>query len=233
MIDEAADAEFPGIANRYIRKDGAFVFHGRLARFDPTNPDYEITTWKVGDGAAVESDSTYAQLRGLSFSRPRKYIINSALFTPQGIADADIAGQLVEDSGSISSFGLRSISADNLRIADSVLTGNNANDECRLYGDYYVTVFNTPTTRVTRIVFRSMHPDDPRAPAVWALMCGIDISDRIKLKTTNPGGGGWVDEFFFVEGITYDVQPLQPDYQNVTLTLDVSPASDYDFPWTP
>ncbi len=231
VIDEAADAEFPGIANRYVSK-GIFVFHGRLARFNPTDGQYRIHTWKVGDGAQVAINNDYAHLRGLGFSRPRQYVRNSAYFTPQGILDVNLGGQVIEDPTSIAAYGIHSISAENLRIADSVLTGNTGAEECLLYGDYFVTVYADPQTRVNQLVFRSMAPEDSRAASLWNLMCNVDISDRIQLKCTNPGGGGFNDDLFFVEGISYDVRPLQPSYADVTLTLDVSPAFYYDFPWT-
>lgn len=233
VIDEAAEAEFPAVANRFIDKSGAFVFHGRLARFEPG--DYTtkgILTWKVGDGAAIVGDSTYAQMRGLSYSRSRQKVINSALITPQGVAIADVAAMRHEDTGSQDAYGLHGFTADNLRILTSVLTGNDANDECELYADYLITVYNEPQTRVDQITFRSIHPDDPRAAKVWALLCGIDISHRIQLKCSTPERE-FDDEYFFVEGITYQVDPLAPEYEDVTLTLDLSPAAYYDYPWTP
>lgn len=233
VIDECADAEFPGFANRYVSKEGLFTFHGRLARFDPFGDSYGIQTWKVGDGAAIAGDANYAQLRGLSFSRPRSSLINSCLITPQGVAEADIPTMQVEDAGSISTYGVHSFSAENLRILNSALSGNNAKDECLLYSNFFVSTYNEPRTRVNQIVIRSLDPSDSRAATVWSLMCNVEISDIIHLNTTHPGGGGFDDDFF-VEGISYDVQPLQPDFANVTLTLDVTPRTYYpaDWDWT-
>ncbi len=239
VIDDLCDAEFPGIANRWISKKtvntepGAFVFHGRLARFDPTDPSYDIEFWKAGDGAAITGSSDYAQIRGLTFGRARADLVNSALFTYQAIADVAIPEMLVEDSTSITAYGRRTKSADNLRLKFSVLTGNDAHDECILFGNYWVTVFKDPQTRIRQLVFRSLAPSDPRAAKVWALMCGVEISDIITVNVTGPGVGGFEDVDYFVEGITYQVDPLQPTFQNVTLTLDLSPRAWYDFEWVP
>lgn len=231
VIQDAADAEFPGIANFYVARDGTVTFHGRLARFNPTESQYGITTWTLGDGAAVLADPTICQIRGLGWTRPRANVINSAFCAPKGILDADRAGQIVTDPTSIGAYGLHSWSSENLLIKESVLTGNDANAECLLYSTYYVDNYKDPRTRVNQITVRSLHPDDVRAAAVWAFMCSVDISDIITLTTTHPGGGGF-NEDFYVEGITYNVSPLQPDYANVELILDVSPRAYYTFTWT-
>src|SRR5262249_51455116 len=126
-IDDACDAEFPGIANRYMSKTGDFTFHGRLARFNAlSDPEFGIRVWKAGDGEAIAGNSSYAQIRELGFSDPTAAIVNSALFTPQGVKDADIPDLLVEDAISISEYGVCSKDAQDLHILEDVLTGNNA-----------------------------------------------------------------------------------------------------------
>ncbi len=238
VIDDLCDAEFPGIANRWVSKEtpfndpGQFVFHGRLARF-VADSSYEITYYKAGDGAAIAgAPGEYAQIRGLTFGRARADLVNSATFTFQGITDPEIPEMLVEDATSIINYGRRTKSADNLRLNFSVLTGNDAHDECILFGNYWVTVFKDPQTRVRQVVFRSLGPEDPRAAKLWDLMCGVEISDVITLNTLHPGTGGFDDVDYFVEGINYQVTPLNPAYPNVTLTLDLSPRAWYDFEWT-
>jgi hypothetical protein len=59
-------------------------------------------------------------------------------------------------------------------------------------------------------------------------MCGVDISDIIRLKTTHHNGVGGFDEDFFVEGLHYTASPLSDNYVDVELTLDVSPRALYD-----
>jgi len=52
VIQDAADAEFPGVANLYVSKEGVVTFHGRLARFNPTDAQYGIDSWDLGDQGA-------------------------------------------------------------------------------------------------------------------------------------------------------------------------------------
>lgn len=233
VIDDACDAEFPGIANRYIDKEGVFRFVGRLQRFDAlTNPDFGVQQWKVGDGATVNNNLSYAQMRSLAFGRPRDAIINSAQFTPQGIADSGIDDCLVTDPTSIGLYGERSKAGiENLLVLHDNLTGNNAKDTCIDYGSYWVAARKDPKTRISSITIRSLHPDDPRAPAVWRLLCGIDISDIVILKCATPRGG-FDDAMHFVEGLSYQIGPARPEYDNVTLTLMLTPQDDFDYAWT-
>lgn len=225
VLDDAADAEFPGVANRYVSKTGIFSFKGRLARFNPTDPTYGITTWKAGDEAAFVGDSSTAVISGLKFTRGKTNLINAAIATPTGIADADIAGQFDSDAVSIAAFGARSISFPNLITQQGNETGTpDALDETKKFASYYVDNFKDPRNRVSQIVFRPQATSGARGAAVWALMCGVEISDRISLTTTHPGGGGF-NEDFYVEGITYEVVPMTASHPEVTLTLDLSPTA--------
>jgi hypothetical protein len=229
VIDEAVEAEFPGVALRFVDRDGIFVFHGRLARFKPEVVQYDIDTWRCGDGAAILADPTRAQIRPpFTFQRPRANIINAYLSYPKGIAAADMAAQIVTDAASIAAHGTRSRSAPDLIILSSDLTGNDGNAECQLYGTYYVTNYAQAQTRINGLTFRSLRPDDDRAAATWDLICGVEITDLIDVDISHPGGGGIADEFF-VEGIRYELEPLVGDldtgYPDVTLTLDVSPRA--------
>lgn len=216
-ITDAADAEFPGVANFYMAKDGKATFHGRLARFNPTNPQYGITTWNVGD---IANSSGRAVIYGLDYDRDKDRIINSALATPENIADDDIEAQRVQNAASIAAYGTRSWSAENLILEGSWLTGNTAVDECRLvYATYYVTNYRDPQTRVTRLTFKN-YPGATWSSANQALVSGIDISDRIHLLTATG-----FNAYFFVEGLHYVVEPASDSFLNVTLDVDVSPAA--------
>jgi len=120
---------------------------------------------------------------------------------------------------------VRTWSARDLLVYQGTTTGNNNLQETALYGLYHLRNYADPRTRVDQITFKSLRPDDSRAAATWDLMTTVDISDVVELTVTNPGGGGFSSEPFYVEGISYEVGPLTPDYQDVTLTLDVSPAA--------
>lgn len=216
-ITDAAEAEFPTVANFYMQKDGKATFHGRLARFNPTNPQYGIATWNVGD---VANQSGRAVIYDLDYDRDKDRIINSALATPQGIADADIEAQRVTNAASIATYGTRSWSAENLCILSSWLTGKTAVAECKdVFATYHVTNMNQPATRVNRVTFKSF-PGAPWSAANQALVSGIDISDRVHLLTSNGFNG-----YHFVEGLHYVVEPASDSFLNVTLDVDLSPAA--------
>jgi hypothetical protein len=254
-LQDAADAEFPGVANIYADKHNNVTFHGRLARFSPETVDpgtelWDWRQWRAGDGSITAVDTSYAQIRRLSFSRERKAIINAAMALPdrngeKQLTGAEIIGQIVADDGpgqSIDKYGVRSWSAENLLTAYKLGEAgesptNNDLTETKKFAHYYVDNYKMPATRVTQLGLRSIHPDDSRGPATWRLLCGVEISDEIRLKTSHPGGG-FEDDKFYVEGISYDVNPLtgpwrgsdeemHAGYADVTLTLDVSPRSRY------
>jgi hypothetical protein len=245
-LEDAADAEFPGVANIYVDKNGLVTFHGRHARFDPVGVAsgaggaWDWHRWKAGDGSITGIDTSYAQIRRLGFARPRKNIINAAMALPDrngetALTPAEIFGQIVSDAGgptsSAAKYGIHSWSAENLLTARQLGTvlgpTNNDLTETKKFATYYIDNYKLPQSRVTQLGFRSIHPDDSRGPATWHLLTGVEISDVIALKTEHPGGGGF-DEDFFVEGISYEVRPLTPDYADVTLGLDISARAHYD-----
>ena len=228
VIEDAADAEFPGVANFYFAKDGKATFHGRLARFHPQDANYHISTWKCGDMAAVAADSTRAIIFELGFDRDKDKVINSVLAVPKGATEAQVTGQWVNNAASIADFGVRSISFEDLLTGEGYIGGTTALQETHKFAEYYVDNMAQPKTRVNKITFKRVGPADTWGAREWALMCGVDISDRIDLRTTHMGGGGF-DEMFYVEGLHYSAKPLSDQFVDVELTLDVSPASYYDF----
>lgn len=228
VIQDAADSEFPGVANFFASKTGILTFHGRKARFDPTNPQYGINHWYAGDMVAVNSSpSTTAPISSLEFARDDEHLYNAVLSTPQGIKSADIAGQLVTDSTSISAYGTRSLSFENLLTAGGKDDGLLANDETKLFANYYVDNYKDPRNRISTVSFRPKAVGSTGATALWDLMCGVEIGDLITITTTHSGGGGF-DEDFYIEGIHYEADLLlQTPYTNVTLSLDLSPKAYY------
>lgn len=231
VMQDAAEAEWPGVANIYVSKAGVVTFHGRRARFFPDVAEYDIDEWTIGDHVEMAADPTgTAQIRGLSYIRDQSMVINSALATPEGIDDEDIQFQFVTDSGSIVTHGLHSWSAENLLTAGHKLGTTDALEETRLFAQYYVDNYAAPRERVTNLVVKSLRPTDPRAAYTWRVLTEIEISDIIHVMTS------YQDEFgaqpalqadYFVEGIRYEIRPLTPDYDDVTMTLDLSPAEYY------
>lgn len=226
VLQDAADGEFPGVANLYMDKTGVVNFKGRLARFNPTDPTYGINTWHVGDRAAVDAHSSWAQIQTLSFDRDAAKIINAALFAPQGIADTDIAGQLVADSGSVTTYGTRTYTGSELLTAGGETDGNDANQETKLFADYYVDNFKDPATLISQVTFTNPKPGAANETAQWLFLCGVEISDVVVITTTHPGGGGFATVNYFVEGIQYQAVPAQ-NGPLITMTLTLSPAVYY------
>lgn len=232
-LQDAADTEFPGgVANIFMSKDGAVIFHGRYARFFPGRPGYGINHWYAGGKAQAEADEDVAVIRSpLVFRRSKNDILNAVIAMPQGIDDVDAPGQLVKDDDSIDTYGWRSASFENLLVYTGDDHGGGqttALEETYKYADYYVGNYKTPRTRVTQLSFVGRSPSDTLSPALWALICGVEIGDLISLNTVHPGGGGF-DEDFYVEGIHYSARPARTDMHDIQLTLDVSPRSFYDY----
>jgi hypothetical protein len=234
---DAADAEFPGVANLYVDRYGRVVFHGRFARFDPdgtsSGAEWDFTRW----AAATREDVTsgLAQIREFQFNRPRTRIINSYCAWPELDENHDPfdqaligTNQIKTDPTSIAAYGYRGQEAPALiikQLKPSVGTSTGA-EQCELYGDYYVNNYAEPRKNIERITFKTLSPDDAlsRDAATWALMTRADISDVIHLFVDE---AGLSDAEFFIEGISGECRVGNPDYDFVTVTPNLSPAAYY------
>jgi hypothetical protein len=222
---DAADAEFPGAANLYVSKSGILTFHGRFARFNPQVAAYNINERNVGDPSLTSVDPTAVPLAALGFTSGADNIINSCLSYPQEIAAADLAAQLVTDTASITAYGLHAESFSDLQTSYDIANGVTANDAAKLFGTYYVENMAEPRPRVNQMVFRTKGVSDPLSGPLWIQMTLCEISDLLNLTTAHPGGGGFADVPFFVEGLHYSITPLNGEVSDVTLTCDVSPSA--------
>ncbi len=240
-IMESVDAEFPGVGNVYCDRFGVLCVHGRFARFDPvgtaaaTGGVWDFHDWKAGDGAAVNSSPTdTAHLRTFSMSRDLSKVINVASASPKSEDTvADFTTQVVVETPvqlSKAAYGIRAWSTDGLLTKEGVtdgLTGAGADwQECKLFAQYYVDNYKVPRNRIEQITFRSMDVNTAGAAANWELLTECDLNDRVAITITGPGGGGFTDHMFFIEGIHEEHKPLNDSMDDITLTLDLSPA-DY------
>ena len=223
-IWDAAEAEFPGIANCFISKDGKFVFHGRLARFNPTDPQYNITTWECSDIPSWSAGKAVVFGMG-PYGPDGDRIINQAQCFPEGIEEFYMNDQTIRDETSIGIHGVRPWSAENLIIGGSWLTGNDAKTECQAYAQYFIDNYAQAFTELRNLRFKWLPPGAPYATEVNALMSRIDISDRILLTTAN----GFSD-YFYVEGLHYVAKPASDQYHEVVLDVDLSPATHWEIP---
>ena len=246
VIQEAAEAEFPGVSNVYTDRFGRLAVHGRLAKFDPAGVAagaaagaWDFHHWNAGDGEAVASaPATYAQIRRFAFNRGLSKIVNSALAYPvrtdakETTPDSDIAGQLVQDLTSIGTYGIRSWSRENLLTKSGLLDSSTALGETRRFAEFMVDQYAQPQNRVTEITFQSISPTKTGASENWRLLSKVDISDLIDVTIASPGGGGFTDAVFFVEGVHEECRPLntEHDFESVSLDLSPQPSNDAIFP---
>jgi hypothetical protein len=245
VIQDCADAELPNAANFFMDKWGQPAFRGRFARLKPqiygpriggmTPPAgfQTINFWEVGDKPAAQTFGI-APIAEIEWALDLKNVINACLCTPNGIAQKDIEGQLVFDSDSIAQYGTRVLTITDLLTLDSVEGGDgtgqpsrDANDECKIFAQYYVDNYAQPVETITRLEFHSRDPRDSLGPALWAFICGVEIGDVVKVWTTNPGGGGFRETQFFVEGIHNVVLPLEGGFLDWTMSLDLTPRAWY------
>jgi hypothetical protein len=78
-----------------------------------------------------------------------------------------------------------------------------------------------------------MRPTQSGASENWRLLSKVDISDLIDVTIEAPGGGGFTDATFFVQGIHEECRPLNDDHDFETVSLDLSPQpTDNPFPVT-
>lgn len=229
VVRDAADAEFPGLANVFMSREGVFTFFGRYRRFFPDRPEYGVNFWEAGGSAEALADDTVALIQSFVFGLEKDDMTNRALALPQGVDETDVPGNLVEDATSITDFGL--LPMDGLV---DLLTWHGHNDdlsettaveETLKFAQFYVDNRKTPYPRITQLVFTMRDPEQSSATANWALLQGVEIGDNITVTTTHRGGGGFAEDFF-VEGIT-EVDEAMGEYNKVTMTLTVSPGSWY------
>jgi hypothetical protein len=234
-VRDAADAEFPGVANVYEDRFGRVVFHGRFARFDPEGvateeANWDFTRWNAATGSDV--DEEIAQIREFAFNRPRSRIINSYLAWPHSDENGfefpreDIEALIRTDPTSIGIYGYRGgHDAPGLIIKENVNNSNTGAEECGLFGDYYIANYATIHKNVQRVTLKSLHPDDPRAEATWAAMVGMDISDGMNLTVSE---AGFSAESYFIDGLSVSCRYLNPEYDMVTVTPNLTPEAYYD-----
>jgi hypothetical protein len=233
-VRDAADAEFPGVANFYEDRYGRCAFHGRFARFDPEGTEASASNWDfVRYEAATRGDVTtgVAQVREFSYNAPRARIINAFLAWPRADENgvefdrSEIPNQLVTDATSITNFGYRNpLDSPDLIIKEHKTNGNTGAEECVLFGQFYVSNYAEPRKAVQSVVFKSLRPTDDRAAATWDLMTRCDVADAIHLTIDE---ADLADEPFFVDGISVECRPLQPTFDMVTVTPNLTPASYY------
>lgn len=235
-LRQAADAEFPGVANVYEDRFGRVVFHGRGARFDPdtVSAGAAVGAWlfdryNAATGEDVVTD--FAQIREFSYNRPLDRIINTYVAWPgedeNGVLfdQANVSTLTKSDATSYGKYGFCGVEKGNLIIKQEKSPGTRTGIEmCGLFGTFYVTNYASPKKNIQRVTFKSLEPGDSRAAATWELMTKCDVSDIIALTIDEAGIAA---EDYFVEGMTITCRPLRDGLDYVEFTPNLSPASYY------
>lgn len=225
IVNDAADAEFPTVANLFVSSSGVISFRGRFARFNPTA--YGISQWAAGTMGNVTSG--VAQVRVLEYETTKRQVFNSALCYPDpnrhfiagALVPVVMEDQLRTDTASISKWGMSSWSAENLLTLRHNSNGNTGAEECQLFAQYVVENYSDPLPRVTRIGLKALRDSDPRAADVWAMMCGAEIGDTVALTTD------WISGDYFIEGITARAHELDGTIPYAEVEYDLSPAAHW------
>lgn len=234
-LRDACDAEFPFIANMYCNRHGTFSFRGRYSRFYPDDvaaepgSQWDFTRWAVGDGPAIQTDPTRAQMRVLGFQRARSNIINVAVGYPQGIAPADMPNAVYADPTSIAAYGKHAAQPmSDLLTLEGIVSGYDDKTECAKFAELLVKNQKDPREAVSSLQLKSVYPQDARASSTWALITQADISHIVNVAVGYPGGTGLAgaspDDDYYIEGRQMRVRPLQSTFDYVELDLEVSPA---------
>jgi len=237
VIQEAAQAEFPNVAQFFIDKSGNAAFSGRGIRFAPTSyPDW-ITTWRVGDDAAVQADPTLLPIVDIQTSYGKANLYNFVTCYPRNVDDKGIAAAYpglggVADSVSIGKYGRRSLVIPDLLTLDGSTSGKTGVLECKDFALYHLNNYKNPTIRVDSITFHGQMDDGTTAPGgasgnLWDFILNVEINHIINITTANPGGGGLSSVDYFVEGIQNNISRLNDRIPNWEMTLDLSPRALY------
>lgn len=230
---DAADAEFPGVANFYEDRFGRCCFHGRAARFDPEGTEAGGANWDFQEfSAGTYEDGTAIEVKDFSYNAPRARIINSYVAWPR--ADEDgiefdrdlIQDMLKTDATSITNFGYRGGEAGDLIVKSEIHAPNRTGPElCELYAQFYIDNYSDIKKAVQSVLFQSCPPGDARASATWNMMTKADISDRMILTIDE---ADLAAEPFFIDGISVECRPLNPTYDLVNFTPNLTPGSYYN-----
>jgi hypothetical protein len=238
-LRDACDAEFPFIANMYVDRRGMFSFRGRYSRFDPDGvaaepgSTWDFTRWPVGDGNAIIADSSRAQMRVLSYGRGRRDVINVAIATTQGIAPADVPGQVFANTASITAYGQHAAPPmSDLLTSDyagpGTISPTTGKKQCALYAELLVKNQKDPRESITALQLKAIQPTDPRASATWAMLTQADIAHIINVKMGYPGGTGFSGaspaDDYYIEGRRLRVDALNTGYDYVEADYELSPA---------
>ncbi len=237
-LRDAADAEMPFIANIYINRSGLFCFRGRYSRFNPDQvaaeplSNWDFTRWKVGDGKAIHTDPTRAQMRLLSYTRDRADLINAAMCYPQGTPATAIPDQVYGNTASIAAYGKHAANPltdliTDIYVGPGTISPDDGKTQCFMYAELLVKNKKDPRLCPTELQVKAINPSDFRASATWDILTRSDISHIVNIAAGYAGGtgliGGATQDDYYIEGRSLVVRPANTQYDYVELNLEVTP----------
>lgn len=226
-LHDCHDAEFKGVAIAFMSKTGDYTFHGRKIRFDPAAYPTFVHTYTAADGPRQVGNNSWGKISDIGWGDAEDKIINACLVTPEGIDEADVAGQLATDPTSIGALGVMQQSFTGILCNGNVNTGNTDLDECLLVAQYYVDNFTTPLPQIAKLVFIGRDPADPTEDGTWDIILNVELGDLISVVTVDAGGGGF-NAGHFVEHISQTSEQGNGNFTKRRLELVLSPQALYD-----
>lgn len=250
VIQDAADAEFPGLANFYMDRSGRAVFRGRNFRFNPLSSSWTrpAKLWTFGDSGAIDHYDTpsfpqydtinhpFLPMANLTYVLNKERLYNYVQITPATgerasggtyFQNKNFFQQLVKDDASVAHYGKRDLTISGLLVAAGdgpPIQG--PGQECKRFGIYYLNNYSIPRVRATQLEVHSKFEDD----RLWNFLVNVELNDIVELYTYHPGGGGFFGEQFFVDGI-HNVVEAVGHWPQWVGTYDLTPRGYFgDFP---
>lgn len=177
----------------FIAPDGYATLHGRLFR----------SVLKVASSGTFGDSAPELPYQAIEPSYDDMHIWNDIRVTRVGGTT-----QLAFDNTSISKFRQRTLTRTGLLIA----TDNEAADAAAWYLDRY---------KAPRYRFDRLEVEGGASDALWPLMLGLDISDRITIRR-RPPGGGTIELDCYIEAVEHRIEA---DRGSWTTAWQLSPAS--------
>ena len=165
-----------------------------------------------------------AQIRRFAFNRGLAKIINQAVATPfEHRRRRRRRPARRRRHQHRRQFGIRSWSSHSLLTKRSLLDDSTALVETKRFAQFYVDNFKQPRNRITDIAFRTMRPGARgRHRHLGSPLPHRHLATASRSPSTSPAVAASTAIDYFVEGIHETARPLNPEYDDVELTLDLS-----------
>ncbi len=200
----AADSERGDV---YVAPDGKITFRSRHHRYEATRS--QTVQYVFGDGP---TDINMAQIVE---SNDDQLLRNEAI-----IARAGGTAQYVVSDPSLDRYLISTYQRSDLTLADDAQSAGFAQSIVYLFAD-------AQGPRVDAIV---LEPDSYPADALWPVVLGAQIGDRVTINLRHPQGGAevWTADYF-IEGVTHRIPALPPGKWQTKFNL--SPAAKWTNPF--